>query len=333
MKKTLSLLLLLFSLNISLIAQYRDTCNTKNLIEEEEGQTQFTRSKPFQMLAVGSFLIAGSLALINESEHYKYLRNDYLPEFHYTYDNYTQYAPAAAMIIMKAAGVKSRSSWGRMLVSDAFTVALMAATVNSMKKVIKIQRPDGSGYNSYPSGHTATAFMTATMFSKEYGPRSRWYSFGAYTIATLTGYTRFLNNRHWTSDGLCGAGIGIISTELGYYLADLIFKDKGIKLPPLVEEYSRYHKPSFLGVVLGVNTILGKYHTPDNNEITFDTGADVSLDGAWFITKHLGVGGRISAANTTVNVNGNNLLYAPNEPKDFPNDVEKSIDLFSIQLG
>ena len=36
------------------------------------------------------------------------------------------------------------------------------------------------------------------------------------------------NNRHWLSDVLTGAGIGILSTELGYYLADRLFKEKGI---------------------------------------------------------------------------------------------------------
>ena len=62
------------------------------------------------------------------------------------------------------------------------------------------------------------------MLHKEYGHRSPWYSIGGYTVATITGVTRQLNNRHWMSDIMVGAGIGILATELGYFLADLIFK-------------------------------------------------------------------------------------------------------------
>ena len=68
------------------------------------------------------------------------------------------------------------------------------------------------------------------MMHKEYGDRSPWYSISAFTVATATGISRILNNRHWLSDVLAGAGIGILSTELGYYLADLIFKDKGLRI-------------------------------------------------------------------------------------------------------
>ena len=60
--------------------------------------------------------------------------------------------------------------------------------------------------------------MAATMLHKEYGlTRSPWYSIGGYTIATCIGMTRQMNNKHWLSDVLMGAGIGILSTELGYF--------------------------------------------------------------------------------------------------------------------
>lgn len=86
------------------------------------------------------------------------------------------------------------------------------------------------------------------MMHKEYGDRSPWYSISAFTVATATGISRILNNRHWLSDVLAGAGIGILSTELGYYLADLIFKDKGLNF-----ESPRYYplleNPSLWGFI------------------------------------------------------------------------------------
>lgn len=129
---------------------------------------------------------------------------------------------------MKLAGVQSRSSWKELAVSNVFSAALMAGFVNTLKYTTKETRPDNTSNNSFPSGHTATAFMCATILHKEYGMKSPWYSIGGYTLAGLTGVTRQLNNRHWIGDVLVGAGIGMISTDLGYFLSDLIFKQKNI---------------------------------------------------------------------------------------------------------
>ena len=109
------------------------------------------------------------------------------------------------MLGLKGFGVESRSSWGRMLVSDAFSVAIMASVVNTIKYTAHVRRPDKSNYKSFPSGHTATAFMAAMMMHKEYGDRSPWYSISAFTVATATGISRILNNRHWLSDVLAGS--------------------------------------------------------------------------------------------------------------------------------
>jgi len=83
-------------------------------------------------------------------------------------------------------GVESRSSWNRMLVSDAFSAMIMSGVVNTLKTATKVERPDGSNYHSFPSGHTATAFMTATMLTKEYGHKSPWIGIGAYSVASAT---------------------------------------------------------------------------------------------------------------------------------------------------
>ena len=156
------------------------------------------------------------------------LRNSSLQNFRFTYDDWLQYSPAGAMILMKACGYESRSSWPRMLVSDAFSVGIMATAVNGLKYTVQRPRPDGSRNNSFPSGHTATAFMTATMLYKEYGWRSPWFSIGGYTLAAATGVSRILNNKHWMTDIAAGAAIGIGAVHLGYYLTDRIFKEKGI---------------------------------------------------------------------------------------------------------
>ncbi len=98
--------------------------------------------------------------------------------------------------------------------------------------------------------------MTATMLAKEYGYKSPWIGIGAYTVATATGMMRMANNKHWLSDVLTGAGIGIISTELGYYLANLIFKEKGINRIKDEYAFDMPEKPSLIGLYLGLNIPL-----------------------------------------------------------------------------
>ena len=71
--------------------------------------------------------------------------------------------------------------------------------------------------------------MTATMLSKEYGHLSPWVGIGGYGVATMTGLMRIANNKHWLSDVIVGAGIGILATELGYWLTDVLFKAHGKK--------------------------------------------------------------------------------------------------------
>ena len=263
--------------------------------------------KLFNSTYIGVPLIIGGLIEKHQDTKFRKLRNDFMPRFHRTLDNYTQIAPAAVMVGMKAAGVESRSSWGRMLLSDAFSVALMAGTVLGLKNTTNVMRPDGSDNHSFPSGHTATAFMTATMLNKEYGYKSPWIGVGAYSVATATGLMRMANNKHWLSDVLVGAGIGIMATEFGYWLADLIYKDKGlnIKNRDVADDEFDVRRNSFLGLYMGFNLPLSKYDLDEDNVFQTSTGTTIGLEGAWFINRNIGIGGRASFSNLQYIVNKN----------------------------
>lgn len=170
-------------------------------------------------------------------EDIRTLRKTAIPDYHCRVDDYTQYAPAAIMLIAKACSYDGRTGWGQMLTADAFSIAIMTGLTRGIKYAAKRERPDNSSRNSFPSGHTGTAFMTATMLHKEYGWRNPWWSIGGYTLAAFTGVSRILNNRHWMSDVAAGAAIGIGSVHLGYFLSDLIFKGKYIN--------PAYERPTF----------------------------------------------------------------------------------------
>ena len=263
--------------------------------------------KLFNSTYIGVPLIIGGLIEKHQDTKFRKQRNDFIPRFHRTLDNYTQFAPAAVMVGMKAAGVESRSSWGRMLLSDAFSVALMAGTVQGLKNATNVMRPDGSDNHSFPSGHTATAFMTATMLNKEYGYKSPWIGVGAYSVATATGLMRMANNKHWLSDVMVGAGIGIMATEFGYWLADLICKDKGlnIKNRDVADDEFDVRHNSFLGLYMGFNLPLSKYDLDEDNVFQTSTGTTIGLEGAWFINRNIGIGGRASFSNLQYIVNKN----------------------------
>ena len=76
---------------------------------------------------------------------------------------------------------------------------------------------------SFPSGHTATAFMGAEFLYQEYKDISPWIGYSGYLIAATTGYLRIYNNRHYLNDVVAGACIGIISTKFAYWLYPKVF--------------------------------------------------------------------------------------------------------------
>ena len=131
-------------------------------------------------------------------------------------DNYLQFAPLAAVYGLKAAGVKSRSDFVNQLAITAKTELLMNIIVRGMKTWIPSERPSGN-MHSMPSGHTAQAFVSATILDMEYRETSAWISIGGYAVATTTAMFRMINNEHWISDVLIGAGIGIFSTKVVYF--------------------------------------------------------------------------------------------------------------------
>ena len=217
-----------------------------------------------------------------------------LTDFKTGIDDYTQFFGPAMVVGLKVGGYEGRSDWPRLLASAGMSYAIMAAFVNGIKYTAKEMRPDGSTANSWPSGHTATAFVGASLLHKEYGlTRSPWWSVAGYGVATATGVMRVLNNRHWISDVMSGAGIGIMSTELGYALCDLMFKGKGLLRNDLMLESE---KPSFFSISMGVG-LGGKdlefESQGETMNIKFRAATVVDAEGAYFFNKYVGVGGRL----------------------------------------
>jgi membrane-associated phospholipid phosphatase len=143
-------------------------------------------------------------------------RDEWLPHFRHHADDYIQYAPIGAVYALNMIGVKGKNDFANRTALLVKSELLVAAITFPLKKLTAIPRPDSGDPSAFPSGHTAQAFAAATFMAKEYGHISRWYSIGAYTVATGVGVMRVLNNRHWVSDVIAGAGVGILSTNIAY---------------------------------------------------------------------------------------------------------------------
>lgn len=145
-------------------------------------------------------------------------------------DDYSQYAPFLSVYGLNAIGVDGMHNFKNRTIILGTAYLTMCLCVNGLKYTIDADRPDGSSNNTFPSGHTATTFMGAEFLYQEYKEKSVWIGVAGYLVAGFTGCCRMANNKHWFNDVIGGAGIGILSTKIAYWLYPIlkrtIFKDK-----------------------------------------------------------------------------------------------------------
>lgn len=134
------------------------------------------------------------------------------------FDDYVQYAPVVGAWALGCVGVKARHTLGERTLVLATSYVTLAVLTNVPKFLIDEKRPEFAGHNSFPSGHTATAFMGAELVRLEYGG---WYGVGAYAVAAGVGFMRMYNGRHWLHDVAAGAGVGILSARIGEWSGTL----------------------------------------------------------------------------------------------------------------
>lgn len=155
----------------------------------------------------------------------------------YSFDNYLQYLPTASALTLDYVGIPARHDiLDRALILGTSYVS-MTVLVNLLKYTADSPRPyiydsyhlqgNPQEYNpydhpqffsSFPSGHTATAFLGAELVRLEYGDECPWVAVGAYAVATSVGFMRVYNEKHWITDVLAGAGLGILGAHIGWWL-------------------------------------------------------------------------------------------------------------------
>ena len=178
------------------------------------------RFRATQLIAPAALITVGSFGVNNGwfcslkddvREGFQDLRGD----SRFKVDDYLQYLPTVANVGLGLVGVKSRHPLRERLAATATAYAAMGLVVNVTKHTVREKRPDTDTRNSFPSGHTATAFMGAELVREEYG---NGVGIGAYAFASGIAFLRLYNDRHWLNDVLTGAGMGILSARVGYWL-------------------------------------------------------------------------------------------------------------------
>ena len=270
-------------------------------------------TKPYKFMDDMTFVgvplfVAGIIAKSEKNAFKQQTKHSLVTNFKTGIDDYTQYFSPALTLGLKLGGMEGRSDWPHFFASAAMGYGIMALLVNGIKYTAKEMRPDGSSANSWPSGHTATSFVGATILHKEYGlTRSPWFSVAGYGVATATGVMRVLNNRHWISDVLSGAGIGILSGELAYALSDLFFKGKGLLRNDIPGMASVIDHPSFFSISMGIGLgsrdldfDMQEYGWADNLNLKFQAATAVGAEGAYFFNPYIGVGGRLRVKSSPI---------------------------------
>jgi membrane-associated phospholipid phosphatase len=113
---------------------------------------------------------------------------------------------ATTVYIVGRAGDKPRVSHTGMDLIRALLVS--EAMVETLKYTTRRERPDGSGKNSFPSGHAADTFAFATALERHLNWK---LVVPAYAFSSYVAMSRLPANRHWLSDVVFGSTVGIIS--------------------------------------------------------------------------------------------------------------------------
>ncbi|MEO6290795.1 MAG: phosphatase PAP2 family protein [Ginsengibacter sp.] len=190
-----------------------------------------------------TLILAGIAANGNGEESFKKEiaeeRREHFPNFAAHIDNYLQFSPIAIAYGLDALGYKSKTDCRNRTAILLKGELLMIGAVFGLKKLTHQLRPDNSGFNSFPSGHTAQAFAAATFLSEEYKSKFKWMPYFAYGIATSVGLLRMANNKHYISDVLFGAGLGMLTMKISYLTHQYNWNKKRETAPEL------YVIPSF----------------------------------------------------------------------------------------
>ena len=178
-----------------------------------------SRFEPKQLIAPGALITTGALFVGIKPlvQARKWVNQEIGIHKCSPADDILQYAPLVCYAGLDFIGLPSRRPLVDRALKGGTSLIIYAALTNAIKYTVCEPRPNGAK-NSFPSGHSGTAFLGAELLRQDYGP---WAGLAGYSVATAVGVMRILNGRHWFNDVIAGAGIGILSARCGQWLLPL----------------------------------------------------------------------------------------------------------------
>jgi len=256
----LSLTLLFSFANLEVKAQETDTLKKyQDSTTVPTAKTPFFKKKLVRATIVPTILIGYGISTIKNNGIYSSYQakqdlQKNFPNFHTDIDDFLIYAPFVELALAYGLQVKGNHDFLNTGILIVKAEAINTFLVFGLKKITKQERPDGSNSYSFPSGHAAHAFLAASIIHSELRHRSQWYGIGAYTIATSVGVLRMLNNKHWQSDVIAGAGFGILSSHLAY----LSHRNRWGRKPSIAIQPTILYGVPALGLSIDLNNLKSK---------------------------------------------------------------------------
>lgn len=137
-----------------------------------------------QIIVPATLILSGFVTNMNKplsiKHYFRQERNEHIPHFSTTIDNYLQFAPIAVAYGLDAIGIKSRNNITNRSIILLKGELLAFSTTSILKRAFHNLRPDGSSHTSFPSGHTTQAFAAATFLSEEYKIKYPWMPYPAF---------------------------------------------------------------------------------------------------------------------------------------------------------
>ena len=205
-------------------AQYQQ--NASNNIEDTLKQRMHFRSsylKPAAFILPGTLLLYGALKpVINGITELDNNIMDNMQQnhagFHTNAADYMMSAPSASVYVMDAFKVKTAHSFKQHLIIDAGSILITGGIGYGMRMISRNMKVYNANGTKFPSGHTANAFRGAEIVHQELKKSNPLLSYSGYLVATGVGIMRIYGKEHFLSEVLAGAGLGILSTKLTYWI-------------------------------------------------------------------------------------------------------------------
>ncbi|MBC7625841.1 phosphatase PAP2 family protein [Ferruginibacter sp.] len=143
-------------------------------------------------------------------------------DFHTTADDYMMWAPTASIYLMDALHLKTKHSFTEHLILDAGSLIIAGGVGFVMRKISGNIDVYHTQDTKFPSGHTTNAFRGAEIFHQELKDTHPVFSYTGYLVATSVGVLRMYNKSHLLTEVITGAGLGILSGKLTYWIFDKV---------------------------------------------------------------------------------------------------------------